>query len=179
MSTSRSLGRSRTLLGRKTVRGSPWSGKAGRSESGLRAAPRSPRPCPLLGFLSWAPRWEGWGDIRAAQMGVCVESCGCWAFNTALALAVHIRKPRVTTGSTPTPGFVFGPGTSSDPTSSALCLLEPVRSCTCSRYRETEVKPWGSSECSLGFLPKLPHRHTCHAGRLDVIARRAHPTRTH
>lgn len=29
------------------------------------------------------------------------ESCGCWAFNTGLALAVHIRRPRVTTGRLP------------------------------------------------------------------------------
>ncbi|XP_058286077.1 WD repeat-containing protein 1 isoform X4 [Hylobates moloch] len=34
MSTSLSLGRSKTLLGLKTVRGSPWSGKEGRSEFG-------------------------------------------------------------------------------------------------------------------------------------------------
>uniref|UniRef100_A0A8C9P978 Uncharacterized protein n=1 Tax=Spermophilus dauricus TaxID=99837 RepID=A0A8C9P978_SPEDA len=32
MSTSLLPGRSRTLLGLKTVRGSPWSGKEGRSE---------------------------------------------------------------------------------------------------------------------------------------------------
>ena len=71
----------------------------------------------------------------------------------------------------------MGPGTSLDPTSSALCLLEPLLSCTRSRFRETEVKAWGSLECLLEFLPKLPHHHTCHEGRLDVIARRAHPTR--
>lgn len=73
----------------------------------LASAPSpSPRLCPLLGFLSWAPRWEGCGDIRTARTGgggVCDESCGCRAFDAGLALAVHVQKPRVTTGSTPHP----------------------------------------------------------------------------
>ena len=164
MSTSPSLGRSRTLLGRKTVRGSPWSGKEGRSESGLCPVPALPVYVPCLA-LSWAPQWEGCGDIGVARTGggrVCDESCGCWAFDTGLALAVHVQKPRVSTGSTPPPpppGLSLGPGTSFDPASSALRLLEPVLSCTGSRYRETEqVKLWGSLECLLGFLPEASAR---------------------
>lgn len=106
------------------------------------------------------------------------ESCGCWAFNTGLALAVHIRRPRVTTGRPP-PGLSLGPGTSFVPTSSALRLLEPVLSRTRSRYREMEqVKPWGLLRVFTGVPPRSFLTATpAEGGRLDVIARWAHPAR--
>lgn len=68
MSISLSLERSRTLLGRKTVRGSQWSGKEGRSES---LASALPARVPWLCFLSGCPRWEGSSDTCAS-----LDSCG-------------------------------------------------------------------------------------------------------
>lgn len=56
MSISLSLGRSRTLLGQKTVRGSQWSGKEGRSES-LALAP--PCLCVLALLSLWVLQLGG------------------------------------------------------------------------------------------------------------------------